>query len=84
MSEDSSSMSRGLTKSFGERKVVDNFDLKVPRGAIYGFLGPNGSGKTTTIRMVCGLLKPESGRRPRARLRRAGREPTRSRSASAT
>ncbi len=51
----------GLTKSFGARKVVDNFDLKVPRGAIYGFLGPNGSGKTTTIRMVCGLLKPESG-----------------------
>ncbi len=51
----------GLTKSFGDRKVVDNFDLKVPRGAIYGFLGPNGSGKTTTIRMVCGLLKPETG-----------------------
>jgi ABC-2 type transport system ATP-binding protein len=51
----------GLTKSFGGRKVVDNFDLRVPRGAIYGFLGPNGSGKTTTIRMVCGLLKPESG-----------------------
>ncbi|HRP11917.1 MAG TPA: ATP-binding cassette domain-containing protein, partial [Terricaulis sp.] len=51
----------GLTKSFGARKVVDNFDLKVPRGAIYGFLGPNGSGKTTTIRMVCGLLKPEAG-----------------------
>ncbi|MCL4714867.1 MAG: ABC transporter ATP-binding protein [Hyphomonadaceae bacterium] len=52
---------RGLTKSYGGRKVVDDFDLKVPRGAIYGFLGPNGSGKTTTIRMVCGLLKPESG-----------------------
>jgi ABC-2 type transport system ATP-binding protein len=52
---------RGLTKSFGERTVVDHFDLQVPRGAIYGFLGPNGSGKTTTIRMVCGLLKPESG-----------------------
>lgn len=52
---------RGLTKRFGERTVVDNFDLQVPRGAIYGFLGPNGSGKTTTIRMVCGLLKPESG-----------------------
>ncbi|MCC6788550.1 MAG: ABC transporter ATP-binding protein [Hyphomonadaceae bacterium] len=52
---------RGLTKRFGDRTVVDHFDLKVPRGAIYGFLGPNGSGKTTTIRMVCGLLKPESG-----------------------
>jgi ABC-2 type transport system ATP-binding protein len=52
---------RGLTKKFGDRVVVDNFDLQVPRGAIYGFLGPNGSGKTTTIRMVCGLLKPESG-----------------------
>ncbi len=51
----------GLTKSYGGRRVVDNFDLQVPRGAIYGFLGPNGSGKTTTIRMVCGLLKPESG-----------------------
>src|SRR5690606_11322974 len=52
---------RGLTKRFGDRTVVDAFDLQVPRGAIYGFLGPNGSGKTTTIRMVCGLLKPESG-----------------------
>jgi ABC-2 type transport system ATP-binding protein len=52
---------RGLTKSFSGRTVVDHFDLQVPRGAIYGFLGPNGSGKTTTIRMVCGLLKPESG-----------------------
>jgi len=61
MSEDIVIDVRGLTKRFGERTVVDNFDLKVPRGAIYGFLGPNGSGKTTTIRMVCGLLKPESG-----------------------
>jgi ABC-2 type transport system ATP-binding protein len=52
---------RGLTKAFSGRTVVDNFDLQVPKGAIYGFLGPNGSGKTTTIRMVCGLLKPESG-----------------------
>jgi len=52
---------RGLTKSFGGRVVVDKFDLQVPRGAIYGFLGPNGSGKTTTIRMVCGLLTPEDG-----------------------
>lgn len=52
---------RDLTKGYGGRVVVDHFDLQVPRGAIYGFLGPNGSGKTTTIRMVCGLLKPESG-----------------------
>lgn len=52
---------RGLTKRFGQKTVVDNFDLAVPRGAIYGFLGPNGSGKTTTIRMVCGLLRPDGG-----------------------
>jgi len=61
MSDDVAIDVHGLTKSYGGRKVVDNFDLQVPRGAIYGFLGPNGSGKTTTIRMVCGLLKPESG-----------------------
>lgn len=52
---------RDLTKTYGERRVVDALDLKVERGAIYGFLGPNGSGKTTTIRMVCGLLKPDHG-----------------------
>jgi len=52
---------RGLTKIYSRRTVVDHFDLRVPRGAIYGFLGPNGSGKTTTIRMVCGLLKPDAG-----------------------
>jgi ABC-2 type transport system ATP-binding protein len=52
---------RGLTKRFGERTVVDHFDIKVPKGAIYGFLGPNGSGKTTTIRMLCGLLTPDAG-----------------------
>lgn len=52
---------KGLTKRFGARTVVDHLDLTVPRGAIYGFLGPNGSGKTTTIRMVCGLLKPDEG-----------------------
>ena len=51
----------GLTKSFGERVVVDHFDIRVPKGAIYGFLGPNGSGKTTTIRMLCGLLTPDAG-----------------------
>ena len=52
---------KGLTKKFGDKTVVDHFDLAVPQGAIYGFLGPNGSGKTTTIRMVCGLLKPDDG-----------------------
>lgn len=51
----------GLTKSFGGRKVVDDFAIRVNRGQIYGFLGPNGSGKTTTIRMLCGLLTPDSG-----------------------
>lgn len=52
---------RGLTKSFGGKKVVDDFTLQVARGHIQGFLGPNGSGKTTTIRMLCGLLTPDSG-----------------------
>ncbi|MWB78770.1 ATP-binding cassette domain-containing protein [Pseudooceanicola sp. 216_PA32_1] len=52
----------GLTKRYGGRAVVDHFDLQVPRGAIYGFLGPNGSGKTTTIRMMCGLLTPDAGK----------------------
>ncbi|RJG17028.1 ABC transporter ATP-binding protein [Massilia cavernae] len=52
---------RGLTKRYGGRTVVDHVDLRVPRGAIYGFLGPNGSGKTTTIRMLCGLLTPDEG-----------------------
>ncbi|MEQ1930264.1 MAG: ABC transporter ATP-binding protein [Parvularculaceae bacterium] len=52
---------KGLTKKFGNKTVVDHFDLAVPKGVIYGFLGPNGSGKTTTIRMVCGLLRPDEG-----------------------
>ncbi|MGZ5079738.1 MAG: ABC transporter ATP-binding protein [Usitatibacter sp.] len=52
----------GLTKRFGAKTVVDHFTMQVPRGAIYGFLGPNGSGKTTTIRMICGLLTPDEGR----------------------
>jgi ABC-2 type transport system ATP-binding protein len=52
---------KGLTKSFGARKVVDDLTLSVRRGRILGFLGPNGSGKTTTIRMLCGLLTPDSG-----------------------
>src|SRR5688572_867018 len=52
----------GLTKSFGDKTVVRNLTMRVNRGQIYGFLGPNGSGKTTTIRMLCGLLTPDSGR----------------------
>lgn len=53
---------RGLTKRFGPKTVVDGVDLDVARGQIHGFLGPNGSGKTTTIRMLCGLLRPDAGR----------------------
>lgn len=52
----------GLTKSFGGRTVVRNLSMQVYRGLIYGFLGPNGSGKTTTLRMLCGLLTPDDGR----------------------
>ncbi len=52
---------RDLTKRFGTKTVVDHFSMQVPRGLIYGFLGPNGSGKTTTIRMLCGLLTPDAG-----------------------
>jgi ABC-2 type transport system ATP-binding protein len=51
----------GLSKSFDGKTVVHDLTLKVARGQIYGFLGPNGSGKTTSIRMLCGLLKPDSG-----------------------
>ncbi|MBX3499302.1 MAG: ABC transporter ATP-binding protein [Alphaproteobacteria bacterium] len=53
---------QGLTKSFDGRVVVGDLSMQVRRGQIYGFLGPNGSGKTTTIRMLCGLLTPDSGR----------------------
>jgi len=52
---------KGLTKSFDGRVVVRDLSMQVKRGSIYGFLGPNGSGKTTTIRMLCGLLTPDSG-----------------------
>ena len=53
---------KGLTKKFGDRTVVDDFAIRVNRGQIYGFLGPNGSGKTTTIRMLCGLLTADAGK----------------------
>ncbi len=52
---------KGLTKTFDGRKVVDAVAIQVHRGEICGFLGPNGSGKTTTIRMLCGLLAPDAG-----------------------
>ncbi len=52
---------RDLRKSFGDLKVVEGLSLQVARGEICGFLGANGSGKTTTIRMLCGLLAPDSG-----------------------
>lgn len=51
----------GLTKRFSEKTVVNNVSLDVRKGEIMGFLGPNGSGKTTTIRLMCGLLEPDSG-----------------------
>ncbi|MBB5189309.1 ABC-2 type transport system ATP-binding protein [Silvimonas terrae] len=51
----------GLNKHFGDKHVVKDLDMQVQRGEIYGFLGPNGSGKTTSIRMMCGLLTPDSG-----------------------
>jgi ABC-2 type transport system ATP-binding protein len=52
---------KGITKRFGNKTVVNALDLQVRRGEIYGFLGPNGSGKTTFIRMLCGLLTPDAG-----------------------
>ena len=53
---------QGLTRSFGAVLAVDELDLHVPGGIVFGFLGPNGSGKTTTIRLLLGLLSPTSGR----------------------
>jgi ABC-2 type transport system ATP-binding protein len=52
---------RGLTKRFGDKTAVDGIDIAVPTGEVWGFLGPNGSGKTTTIRMLCGLLRADAG-----------------------
>lgn len=54
-------VTRGLTKTYGARIVVDHLDLTVPTGRVFGFLGPNGAGKTTTIRMILDLARPTSG-----------------------
>ncbi len=58
---DTAVRARGLSRHFGEVLAVDRIDLDVPSGQIYGFLGPNGSGKTTAIRTLCGLLTPTAG-----------------------
>ena len=52
---------RGVTKRFGKQTAVDSLDLQVPEGAIYGFIGPNGSGKTTTLRMILRIFQPDEG-----------------------
>jgi ABC-2 type transport system ATP-binding protein len=51
-----------LTKHYGRRRVVDNLDLRVPRGCVYGLLGRNGAGKSTTLKMLAGMVRPDSGR----------------------
>ncbi|WP_025155743.1 ABC transporter ATP-binding protein [Leifsonia aquatica] len=61
MSDAAAVATSGLTKRFRSRAVVDGLDLEVPRGSVFGFLGPNGSGKTTTIRMLLGLVAPSAG-----------------------
>src|SRR5580765_5517840 len=61
MSEELAIDVQGMTKRFGDRTVVNNISLQVRTGEIFGFLGPNGSGKTTFIRMLCGLLRADAG-----------------------
>ena len=54
-------VAKNLVKKFGDLTAVDDLNLEIPKGEIFGFIGPNGSGKTTTIKILCGLLKPTSG-----------------------
>ena len=52
---------KGLTKVYGDKRVVDNFSLDVEKGHIYGLIGPNGAGKTTIMKMIAGLIDPAEG-----------------------
>ena len=52
---------KGLKKSFGKLEVLQGVDLKVDEGSIYGLVGPNGAGKTTMLKIICGLISPDSG-----------------------
>lgn len=52
---------RNLAKRFGKQQVIDGLDLVVPEGSVFGFIGRNGSGKTTTMKMVLGVLRPDAG-----------------------
>lgn len=61
LSADLAVATRGLTKSYGRHRALNGLDMSVPRGRVYGFLGPNGSGKTTALRLLTGLLRPDGG-----------------------
>lgn len=76
-------LAKGLTKRFGDVVAVDHLDLRVRRAEVYGFLGPNGCGKSTTIRMLCGLLTASEGRCPYLAINYRPK-PRRSSAASAT
>ena len=61
MQSDGALWVRGLTKTYGDHRVVNDVSFELERGEVFGFLGPNGSGKTTTMRMALDLIKPDSG-----------------------
>ena len=63
---------RDVTKTFGNVTAVDDLTLTVPQGSVYGFIGPNGSGKTTTMRMIVNIFYPDRGDDPRIRARAGG------------
>ncbi|MDR2751283.1 MAG: ATP-binding cassette domain-containing protein, partial [Clostridiales bacterium] len=52
---------KGISKSFGQKKVLDDISFQVPENCVFGFIGANGAGKTTTMKMILGLLKPDNG-----------------------